>query len=136
MSRNTQTTAATSALSSGVYTIEATVAGTTVTLLQNLLQNAVTHSPAGGLISIGALPSPRGVELVISDRGPGADPASLPRLLRPFEQGSDALTRVNDGVGLGLPISALLMRAMHGQLRLKSKHGEGFTAIVTLPPAP
>ncbi len=105
------------------------------TALQNLLTNAVTHSPVGGLISIGAIRSERGVELVISDRGPGVEPASLPRLMRPFEQGGDALTRSHEGAGLGLPISALLVRAMHGQLRLKSKPGEGFTAIVTLPPA-
>jgi signal transduction histidine kinase len=105
------------------------------TVLQNLLHNAVTHSPAGGLISIGAVRSARGVELVIADRGPGVDPASLPRLMRPFEQGGDALTRLNEGAGLGLPISALLVRAMHGHLRLKSKPGDGFTAIITLPPA-
>jgi signal transduction histidine kinase len=105
------------------------------TVLQNLLHNAVTHSPAGGLISIGAVRSARGVELVIADRGPGVEPAALPRLLRPFEQGGEALTRLNEGAGLGLPISALLMRAMHGQLRLRSRPGEGFTAIVTLPPA-
>lgn len=105
------------------------------TVLQNLLQNAVIHSPPGGLISIGAIAGPRGVELVVADRGPGVESASLPRLLRPFEQGGDALTRVNEGAGLGLPISALLTRAMNGHLRLKSKPGEGFTAIVTLPPA-
>lgn len=105
------------------------------TALQNLLHNAVTHSPVGGLISIGAIAGPRGVDLVVSDRGPGVESAALPRLLRPFEQGGDALTRSNEGVGLGLPISALLVRAMQGQLRLKSRPGEGFTAIVTLPAA-
>jgi signal transduction histidine kinase len=105
------------------------------TVLQNLMQNAVSHSPTGGLISIGAIEGPRGVEIVISDRGPGVETASLPRLLRPFEQGGEALTRSSQGVGLGLPISDLLARAMNGQLRLRSTPGNGFTAIITLPPA-
>lgn len=105
------------------------------TVLQNLLQNAVTHSPAGGLISLGAIAGPRGVDLVVSDRGPGVETATLPRLLRPFEQGGEALTRSSQGVGLGLPITDLLVRAMRGHLRLRSAPGQGFTAIVTLPAA-
>jgi signal transduction histidine kinase len=105
------------------------------TVLQNLLHNAVAHSPAGGLISIGAIAGSKGIEIVVADRGPGVESASLPRLLRPFEQGGEALTRSSQGAGLGLPISDLLVRAMHGSLRLKSEPGDGFTAIVTLPPA-
>jgi signal transduction histidine kinase len=104
------------------------------TVFQNLLHNAVIHSPTGGLITIGAIAGPRGIEIVIADRGPGVETASLPRLLRPFEQGGEALTRPNQGAGLGLPISELLVRAMHGRMRLRSAPGAGFTAIVTLPP--
>jgi hypothetical protein len=73
------------------------------------------------------------VEIEIRDHGEGVDPADLPRLIRPFEQGGATLTRASEGAGLGLPIVDLLTRAMDGGLRLKSTPGQGFTAIVTLP---
>ncbi|TCS13654.1 HAMP domain-containing sensor histidine kinase [Caulobacter sp. BK020] len=106
------------------------------TILTNLLQNALTHSPQGGLVVVEARQVGGGqVEIEIRDHGEGADPADLPRLIRPFEQGGATLTRASEGAGLGLPIVDLLARAMDGSLRLKSTPGHGFTAIVTLPDA-
>ena len=106
------------------------------TILTNLLQNALTHSPQGGLVVIEARQINGGmVEIEVRDHGEGADPADLGRLVRPFEQGGATLTRTSGGAGLGLPIVDLLTRAMDGGLRLKSAAGEGFTAIVTLPEA-
>ncbi len=106
------------------------------TILTNLLQNALTHSPQGGLVVIEAKQIGGGqVEIEVRDHGEGADPADLHRLLRPFEQGGATLTRSSEGAGLGLPIVDLLTRAMDGSLRLKSTPGHGFTAIVTLPDA-
>jgi signal transduction histidine kinase len=106
------------------------------TILTNLLQNAITHSPQGGLIVIEARQIGGGqVEIEVRDHGEGVDAADLPRLIRPFEQGGNTLTRSSEGAGLGLPIVDLLVRAMRGSLRLKSTLGQGFTAIVTLPEA-
>jgi signal transduction histidine kinase len=106
------------------------------TILTNLLQNALTHSPQGGLVVIEARQIGGGqVEIEVRDHGEGADPTDLPRLIRPFEQGGATLTRSSEGAGLGLPIVDLLTRAMDGSLRLKSTPGHGFTAIVTLPEA-
>ncbi|MBO9560829.1 MAG: HAMP domain-containing histidine kinase [Caulobacter sp.] len=105
------------------------------TILTNLLQNALTHSPQGGLVLIEARQIGGAVEIEIRDHGEGVDPADLPRLIRPFEQGGATLTRESEGAGLGLPIVDLLTRAMDGSLRLKSTVGHGFTAIVTLPDA-
>jgi signal transduction histidine kinase len=105
------------------------------TILTNLLQNALTHSPQGGLVVIEARSIGGAVEIEIRDHGEGADPEDLIRLVRPFEQGGATLTRSAEGAGLGLPIVDLLTRAMDGSLRLKSTPGEGFTAIVTLPEA-
>ncbi len=105
------------------------------TVLQNLIQNAVAHSPAGAQIAINAVKVNGHIEIGIADDGPGAESHSLSRLLRPFEQGGDALTRSTQGAGLGLPITDLLVRAMQGQLRLRSSLGDGFTATVVLPAA-
>ena len=106
------------------------------TLLTNLLQNAISHSPQGGLIVIeGRQTDDAMVEIEIRDHGEGVDPADLNRLIRPFEQGGNTLTRSSEGAGLGLPIVDMLAQAMGGSLRLKSALGQGFTAVVTLPEA-
>lgn len=105
------------------------------TMLTNLLQNAVTHSPAGGVVHVGAARIGREVEITIRDQGPGVESSEIPRLLRPFEQGGSALTRSQEGVGLGLPIVDLLSRAMGGRLKLSSSLGAGFLARLILPAA-
>ncbi len=102
------------------------------TMLSNLLQNAVTHSPAGGVVHVAAGRIGAEVEVTIRDQGPGVDSAELPRLLQPFEQGGSPLTRANEGVGLGLPIVDLLSRAMGGRLKLSSSLGAGFLARLIL----
>ncbi|HUZ12441.1 MAG TPA: HAMP domain-containing sensor histidine kinase [Caulobacteraceae bacterium] len=105
------------------------------TVLTNLLQNAVTFSPEGGQVRIGARQSFGRVRIVVEDDGEGLDPAEIPRLLQPFEQGENALTRSTEGAGLGLPIVALLCEAMGATLRLDSGPGRGLRAEVSLPAA-
>ena len=102
-------------------------------VLTNLIQNAVAFGPEAGTVRIQVVPHDGDVEIHISDNGPGVDPADLPRLLRPFEQGENALTRRSEGAGLGLPIVELLCLAMNGRLKLHSAPGEGLTATVRLP---
>jgi len=103
------------------------------TILTNLLQNAVTFSPEGGEVRLRARLLLGRVQIEIEDDGEGLDPADIPRLLRPFEQGQNALTRSTEGAGLGLPIVSLLAQAMGGALRLASEPGQGLKAMVILP---
>jgi signal transduction histidine kinase len=103
------------------------------TVLTNLLQNAIAFSPDGGVVHIDV--RPRGeaaVHFRITDDGEGLNPADLPRLMRPFEQGENALTRRSHGAGLGLPICQLLCQDMGGKLRLRTAPGQGLTALVRL----
>ncbi|WP_374577427.1 sensor histidine kinase [Phenylobacterium sp.] len=102
-------------------------------ILANLLHNAITFSPKGAAIEVCARVVGGHVDIAILDHGPGVDPGDIPRLLQPFEQGEDALTRRIEGAGLGLPIVQLLCEAMGGRLKLASPPGAGLTAIVRLP---
>jgi signal transduction histidine kinase len=106
------------------------------TVLTNLIQNASVYGPEGGQVTVSAVLDGAEVEIRIADQGPGLDPADLSRVLRPFEQGADALTRRSEGAGLGLPIVDLLCQAMAGRLRLACEPGQGLIAIVRLPAAP
>jgi signal transduction histidine kinase len=105
------------------------------TVLINLLQNAVTYSPEGGQVRLSAAQGAGGVRILIEDDGPGVNPEEVDRLMRPFEQGENALTRQAEGAGLGLPIVSLLCRAMGGAFRLVSDPGKGLRAEVLLPGA-
>src|SRR5580704_3320752 len=100
------------------------------TVLTNLLQNAVTYSPEGGEVRLSAAQGTGGVRILIEDDGPGVPPDEIERLMRPFEQGENALTRQTEGAGLGLPIVALLCRAMGGAFRLTNEPGKGLRAEV------
>jgi signal transduction histidine kinase len=102
------------------------------TILTNLLQNAITFSPEGGEVRLSACRLLGRVVIAIEDDGEGVDAAEIPRLLQPFEQGENALTRSTEGAGLGLPIVGLLCNAMGGALRLTSEVGQGMKAEVAL----
>lgn len=104
------------------------------TVLTNLLQNAIAYTPADQPVMVRARRAGRSVVIEVEDRGPGAEAADAPRLLRPFAKGQPP-ARGHDGAGLGLPIALLLSRAMGGDLDIRTARGEGFTAIVSLPAA-
>ena len=96
----------------------------------DLLCNAMVRE-----VTVGAVCKGEDVDLVIRDHGDGVDPDDLGRLMAPFEQGENALTRKGEGAGLGLPIADLTCLAMGGRLRLTSAPGEGLTAVARLPAA-
>jgi signal transduction histidine kinase len=101
-------------------------------VLTQLLQNAVAFSPEGGTVRVRAGRVGEDVEILIEDDGEGVDPEQLHRLMAPFEQGENALTRKAEGAGLGLPIADLTCRAMGGRLKLSCAPGQGMTAAVRL----
>ena len=105
------------------------------TVLSGLIHNAIVFSPPGAIVRIAASVAGRAVEIEISNPGEGFAPDDLSRLLMPFEQGGNALTRAAQGAGLGLPICALTCQAMGGRLALRSAPGQGVTASVRLPAA-
>jgi signal transduction histidine kinase len=103
-------------------------------ILLNLLTNAVKFTPAEGTVSLAAERSEAGdLLLSVRDTGIGITPENLPKVLEPFQQVHDPLTRHNDGVGLGLPIARALMGLHGGELRLTSEVGVGTTVWLRLP---
>jgi signal transduction histidine kinase len=101
-------------------------------VLSGLIHNAIVFSGPGAVVRVSARAAGGSVEIEIANPGE-VDPRDLPRLMLPFEQGSDPMTRKKDGAGLGLPICALTCRAMGGTLSLNSTPGAGVKARVRLP---
>lgn len=99
-------------------------------VLTNLVLNALRHAPASSTVTLHAVADGADAELVVSDRGPGIDPARIPALLEPFATG-DPVT----GNGLGLAIVSELVGAHGGTFTLEPRPGGGTVARVRLPGA-
>ncbi len=103
-------------------------------VLANLLSNAVKFTPDGGVVEVRVEPSAAGVDISITDHGPGIPPAVLDQVWDRFYRVSDAEHRDVPGTGLGLPIvRALVEQRLGGAVELSSDGATGTTARVSLP---
>jgi signal transduction histidine kinase len=101
----------------------------------HLLSNAVKFNAEGGGVRISTRLLPEGdLVLSIRDNGCGIPAADLERVLEPFNQVEDHLTRENEGVGLGLPLARAMIRLHGGELTLTSEVAVGTLVEVKLPP--
>ena len=71
-------------------------------VLANLLDNATRHSPPGGLVTVSASRTPRGLRLEVADEGPGIDPADRSRVFERFARVDTARTAGGSGLGLSI----------------------------------
>ena len=105
-------------------------------VLQNLLSNALRHTPPGTPVSVAARPLPGGtVELTVTDRGPGMAPDIAHRIFERFYRGDESRAPAAGGAGLGLSIVQSIAEAHNGTVTVRTAPGEGSTFTVTLPAA-
>ena len=105
-------------------------------VLTNILDNAVRHTPPGGLITLASSQTPDGVALSVRDSGPGLPPADLERIFDRFYRADESRTRTDGGSGLGLAIAKSIVQAHGGTIRAESRQGNGLMVIITLPVYP
>jgi PAS domain S-box-containing protein len=104
-------------------------------VLFNLIGNAVKFTPAGGTIDIhGSFDREAGMRVTVADTGIGIAPENIERVLEPFVQIDNLLSRNHPGTGLGLPAVKAIMEVHGGALELRSVVGAGTEASVTFPP--
>jgi len=105
-------------------------------ILTNLLDNAIKHTPRGG-VSLKVGPHRGRVRFLVEDTGIGIRAEDLPRIFDTFHQVRDP-KRYVEGAGLGLAISKTLVTLMGGTLEVDSTPGEGsrFWFDLQLPEAP
>ena len=104
-------------------------------VIGNLLENAITHTPEDGSVSVSARESEGAVQVVVSDTGAGIAPEDLPRLFGRFYRADPSRDRSTGGVGLGLTIARRLAEAHGGTIDVESALGEGSQFTVRLPSA-
>jgi two-component system phosphate regulon sensor histidine kinase PhoR len=104
----------------------------------NLISNAIKYGPAGTTVTVSARPiamkgDAPGVEIVVSDDGPGIAPDHVPRLFERFYRVDKARSRQQGGTGLGLAIVKHIALVHGGSIRAESDLGVGSTFYLVLP---
>ena len=97
--------------------------------LSNLVENALRHG--AGTVTLHAAGRGAGVELRVSDEGPGFPADVLPRAFQRFSRGSES--RTTGGAGLGLAIVDTIARAHDGSARAANAPGGGAEVTIVLP---
>jgi two-component system sensor histidine kinase GlrK len=101
--------------------------------LRNIIGNAIKFSPEGGRVSVLARTVDQGVEVSVSDTGPGIPEESLVTIFEKFKQARPKGTYKNKGTGLGLAIAKQIITSHGGKIWAESKPGQGSTFFVVLP---
>jgi two-component system OmpR family sensor kinase len=96
------------------------------TLIRNLLDNALRHTPHGGRIDIGVYHQDGSAVLQIEDTGPGIATADLEKIFEPFFRGSRP---AGDGTGLGLSIVKRIVENLGGRIALENISGAGRSGV-------
>ena len=112
-------------------------------VLLNLVRNAITHTPAGGIVSMSVSqdgadgrPDPRYVTIMVADTGAGIPAEDLDRIFERFYRVDASRNRASGGFGLGLSIVHDLVSAMGGAIDAESVVGQGSVFRVRLQRAP
>ncbi len=101
-------------------------------LLENLIDNALNHTPSDGHIRIPITAGREKVEFAVSDSGQGIPAEAQSRIFDRFYQVSNE-HRGSGHTGLGLSIAKRIVELHRGELRVESTPGEGTTFRFALP---
>jgi signal transduction histidine kinase len=105
-------------------------------ILVNLVTNAHEYSPERASIEMSARVTDGGVEIDVTDNGPGIPPAQIEHIFERFVRGDAGLTQRVGGTGLGLAIAKSLIDLHGGTISVDSEVGRGSTFRIVLPLAP
>jgi PAS domain S-box-containing protein len=101
-------------------------------VLLNLLSNAVKYNAAGGSVEVVGSRREGSYRVEVTDHGPGIPEEKLERLFVPFDRLGADRSGI-EGTGLGLALSRELVKAMGGELGVRSEVGSGTTFFFDLP---
>jgi two-component system OmpR family sensor kinase len=101
--------------------------------IENVLRNAVRYSPQDAPVDVSVTRSDSGVAILIRDRGPGVPDSDLERIFEPFYRVAESRDRDTGGEGIGLAITAQVLKAHGGSAKAANGQGGGFEVRLNLP---
>ena len=103
-------------------------------VLNNLIGNALRHTPANGRVSVWVRRNDH-IEVTVSDTGEGIRAEDIPHVFERFYRGDVSRSRnqITGGAGLGLAIARGIVRAHGGEINVESKIGKGTQFTFYLP---
>jgi signal transduction histidine kinase len=110
---------------------DATCSPRLLRVLQNLLVNAVRHTPADGTVQIAGVLAASRLTLTVRDSGEGIPPEALPFVFDPFYR--EDLARSGGGAGLGLALAQRIVQALGGSIKVASRPRQCTMFEVILP---
>jgi two-component system OmpR family sensor kinase len=100
--------------------------------VENVVRNAVKHSPSGGLVAIKMQKNHnQTICITVSDQGGGVPEADSYAIFEPFFR--SAQTKASDGHGLGLAIAQRVIIAHQGEIYARNHPGGGLCITINLP---
>jgi two-component system OmpR family sensor kinase len=101
-------------------------------VVHNLVDNALRHTPQGGRVDVGVYREGARVILQVEDTGPGIPVSDLERVFEPFVRGSRP---AGEGSGLGLSIVKRIVERLKGSVTLENVPNSGLRVTVSFPVA-
>ena len=102
-------------------------------VMDNLLENAIRHTPEHGAVSVTVEATATVARISIADTGRGIPQEELDRIFDRFHRLDPSRSRATGGAGLGLTIAKQLVEAHRGTISVSSKSSEGSTFTFELP---
>jgi signal transduction histidine kinase len=104
-------------------------------VLKNLVENALRHTPAGGMVQVGC-GGINPVQIWVKDNGAGIEEADLPHIFERFYRGGKERGARPGKMGLGLAICKALVAAHGGSIQAQSAgKGQGTQVTISIPPS-
>ena len=104
-----------------------------VQVLTNLIDNAVSFSPPGGVVRVEVERQGGEAAFCVSDEGPGVPPQQRELIFERFKQADASMSRSKEGTGLGLAICRALVEQHGGRIWIADRPGPGATFCFSLP---
>jgi signal transduction histidine kinase len=101
--------------------------------IENLLDNAVKYTPAGGSISMEVQKDEKKISMTITNTCKTLDRSELKHIFDPFYRGRNTKNAKIEGKGLGLYISRYIIRSHSGDIKVNNTYGNLFSLTITIP---
>lgn len=107
-----------------------------LSVIVNLLGNAIQFTPRGGRVELQTLVDESNAYFIVSDTGIGIDPSHHQRIFEPYERGDDCENGPDAGAGIGLALAKKIVEMHGGEISVASETGRGSQFIVKMPLLP